>query len=320
MKSRLKWPLLRGKQHPGSRWIHSKNKLCSISRLQSHLQGKQDQVACKQDLLHSTIANEQRPTSSVMSSPLLSPVATWNQAVRASILETFVKSRDQSDPPPILTVQPTGRDIQQPPVIDDELQSVLDDLSSMADAASTHSHSFSLSVVEDSSSIQDQGRQTVTPGWFRGIDSGLATSTSSQCNSNDCSGAALKSMPYDSGIALDSTTDHNIGDGLGSQFPLHISPGRPNSIQLHGRNAGFQATISTFLNQVENNPGPHGSTQACGGNAPRTKLQDYTQSENAQKPSNSTMVHGRYAPESSSSKQAPLVGGSRRVGVAALTT
>ena len=75
-----------------------------------------------------------------------------------------------------------------------------------------------------------------------------------------------------------------------------ISPGRPNSIQLHGGNAGFQATISTFLNQVESNPGPHGSIQACGGNAPRPKLQDYTRSENAQEPSNSTQVHGRYAP------------------------
>ena len=92
------------------------NKLCSISRLQSHLQRKQDQTACKQNLLHSTIANEQPPTSSVMSFPLLSPpIATCNQAVHASILETFVKSRDQSDPPPILTVQPTGRNIQQPP-------------------------------------------------------------------------------------------------------------------------------------------------------------------------------------------------------------
>ena len=126
------------------------NELCSISKLQSHLQRKQDQIACKQDLLHSTIANEQHPMSSVMSSPLLSPpIATWNQPVRASVSETFVKSRDQNDLPPILTVQPTGRDIQQPPVIDDELLSVLDDLSSIADAASTHSHSFSLPAVED---------------------------------------------------------------------------------------------------------------------------------------------------------------------------
>ena len=50
-----------------------KSEICGISRLQSHLQRKQDQIASKQDLLHSTIANEQRVTSSVMSSPLMSP-------------------------------------------------------------------------------------------------------------------------------------------------------------------------------------------------------------------------------------------------------
>ena len=127
-------------------------------------------------------------------------------------------------------------------------------------------------------------------------------------------------MPYDSGIAFDSTSDRNIGDGSGSQFPLRISPGyishggispgQPNSISLHGGNAGFQATISTSLNQVENNPGPYGSTQACGGNAPRLKLGDYTRSKIAQEPSNSMQVRYGYAPGSSSSKQAPLVGGS----------
>ena len=141
--------------------------------------------------------------------------------MQACILEMFVKSRDQSDPPPILTVQPTGRDIQQP-----RHQSLM----------------TSYKVF-------------------------------------------LTTCPV-------STTDHNIGDGPGSQFPPQISlgyithggisPGQSNSIQLHGGNAGFQATISTSLNQVENNPGPNGSTQACGGNAPRPKLQDYTQSENAQ--------------------------------------
>jgi uncharacterized protein YpuA (DUF1002 family) len=47
------------------------NVITNISRLQSHLQKKQDQLAYKKDLLHSTIANERQRSSSVISSPLL---------------------------------------------------------------------------------------------------------------------------------------------------------------------------------------------------------------------------------------------------------
>ena len=68
--------------------------------------------------------------------------------MHASIPENLTKSRSQSDPP-ILSVQPTERDIQQPSVIDGELQSVLDKLFSIADAASTHSHTFNLPAAAE---------------------------------------------------------------------------------------------------------------------------------------------------------------------------
>ena len=67
-----------------------------------------------------------------MSSPLVS--SCCHQSGNLS-------KHSQSDPP-IISVQPTVRDIQQPSVIDEELQSVLDELSSIADAAPTHSHSL----------------------------------------------------------------------------------------------------------------------------------------------------------------------------------
>ena len=55
--------------------------MSDITKLQSHLQLKQDQLASKQDLLHSTIANEPA-SASVISSPILSPPLpaqiTWN--------------------------------------------------------------------------------------------------------------------------------------------------------------------------------------------------------------------------------------------------
>ena len=84
-ESKAQVATIKGKAESQEQADTFQNKLCSISRLQSHLQRKQDQIACKLDLLHSTIANEQRPMSSVMSSPLLSPISTWNQAVHASM-------------------------------------------------------------------------------------------------------------------------------------------------------------------------------------------------------------------------------------------
>ena len=172
-----------------------KSEICGISRLQSHLQRKQDQIASKQDLLHSTIANEQRTTSSVMSSPLMSPpVPTWNHGVRTSIPEILPKSRNQSDLP-MFSLQHTERDIQPPIVIDEELQSVLDDSSSIADATSTHSLSFNLpTATEDPPSIQDQHCRTVIPDQSGEIDSGLSTAASFHTNPKDRSGTALGAM------------------------------------------------------------------------------------------------------------------------------
>ena len=141
-----------------------KSEICGISRFQNHLQRKQDQIASKQDSLHSTIANEQRATSSVISFPLMSPpIPTWNHGVRTSIPEILPKSRNQSDLP-MFSLQRTERGIQPPIVIDEELQSVLDDLSSIVDATSTDSLSFNLpTATEDPPSIQDQTSSNSRP-------------------------------------------------------------------------------------------------------------------------------------------------------------
>ena len=79
-----------------------KNDISGTSRLQSHPQRKQDQLASKQDLLHSTIANEKQRSLSVMSSPLLSPpVATWNQLPRSvsTCPEIVTKPKPQTSAP-----------------------------------------------------------------------------------------------------------------------------------------------------------------------------------------------------------------------------
>lgn len=97
-----------------------------------------------------------------------------------------------------------------------------------------------------------------------------------------------------------ATIDCNVENAPRPQFQLSIStgyisqrgiaPGRSNSIQVCGGNAPrpeFQKTISsTFLDQIENVLGPSSPIQIRGGNAPRQELQDFSQSENALRPSN----------------------------------
>ena len=54
--------------------------ILNISRIQSHLQKKQDQLASKQDLLYTRHnCNERQRRISIMSSPLSPPLSSWNE-------------------------------------------------------------------------------------------------------------------------------------------------------------------------------------------------------------------------------------------------
>ena len=118
--------------------------IVNISRIQSHLQKKQDQLASKQDLLHSTIANERQKIISIMSSPLSPPLSSWNQPFRSisSFAELPSKPKHQSAPP-VVSTQSSVVQEQQPICIDDDLSSILDDISSFGPSSPIRSSSFS---------------------------------------------------------------------------------------------------------------------------------------------------------------------------------
>ena len=243
-----------------------------------------------------------------MSSPLMSPpIPTWNHGVRTSIPEIFPKSRNQSDLP-MFSLQHTERDIQPPIVIDEELQSVLDDLSNIADAASTHSLSFNLpTATEDPPSIQDQHRRTVVPDQSVEIDSGLSTAASFHTHPKDRSGTALGAIANPDIFTKNevfSTVGCNVENVPRPELQQSIVPGytshrgtasvRPSSIQI----CDGSASRSEFQERISH-----------GGNTPGLQLQYFTQSVtstkfhggNAPEPSNSAKIHGGNAPGPSNS-------------------
>ena len=182
------------------------NEILSVTRLQSHLQRKQDQLASKQDLLHSTIASERQGSVSVMSSPILSPpVACWNQPVRS--LSSL--PRRPSEPSSILPMQINIKEQQQGPLIDDELSSILDDISSIA--TSPRSNSFSEGLRSAVHVRADSG--SAYPGASCGFDSGVSLETASQV----CGETAprLPNNPID------------VGSGSSSQFVANPNPQLP---------------------------------------------------------------------------------------------
>ena len=215
-------------------------------------------------------------------------------------------------------VQPTERDIQPPIVIDDELQSVLDELSSVADAASTHSLSFSLpTATEDPPSIQDQHPQTVIPYQSGEINSGLSTAASFHTNPKDCSGTALVAMVNPDiyiGNEFYSTVSCNVENVPRPELQQNIVSAYSSQRRI--------APVRPFSIQICDGSAPRSEFQegmSHGGNTPRRQLQNFSQSEtapqssnsiqfhggNAPGPSNSTKIHGGNAPGPSSSNQAP---------------
>ena len=241
----------------------------------------------------------------------------------------------------MFSLQHNERYIQPPIVIDEELQSVLDDLSSIADATSTHSLSFNLpTATEDPPSIQDQHCRTVVSDQSGEIDSGLSTAASFHTNPKDRSGTALGAMANPDIYTeneLFSTVGCNVENVPRPELQQNIVPGYtshrgtspvpPNSIQICDGSASrseFQERISHGGNtprlQLQNFSQSVISTKFHGGNAPGPSNSVKIQGGNAPGPSNSAKIHGGNAPEPSTSNQ---VGGSRassKVGATALTS
>ena len=153
------------------------NEISDIIRFQSHLQRKQDQLASKQDLLHSTIASEQQTSVSVMSSPMLSPpTPCWNQPTHNSPFSiprrTCMSERSSS-----FLLRDTVREQQQNSIIvpDEELSSILDEIGSI-------DVSISSSDAPGSSSVAAPGQESgvpANPDVSCGFDSGVSLETTS---------------------------------------------------------------------------------------------------------------------------------------------
>ena len=164
--------------------VDLQSRLSEITRLQSHLQVKQDQLASKQDLLHSTIANEQT-SASVISSPILSPPTvtynTWNPH-----LPRFTPAlpnapytsrwRSQSCMPTLFTPTVVPKQTTKEESIDDEVFSFLSDFCGSPPSTNANAEFQGPAAPRTSPLLPviDLAENTV------GVDSGLSVDNPSQ--------------------------------------------------------------------------------------------------------------------------------------------
>ena len=226
----------------------------NVSRVQSHLQSKQDQLASKQDLLHSTLANERPRSSSVMSSPMLSPpVASWMQQSR-SIPQVHSKTNYFSDPP---VFKSDAGEQQQPICIDDDLSTILDDISS------TFSETF-----------EDRSLHTIlsTKG---GVDSGLSTYTPTPVGGGPAP-RLMDNLDLFGGPAHRKMDNPDPSGGTAPRLTYNLdlcggTAPRPDNLDLCGGTAP-RPTDNLDL-YGGSTPRPTDNIDICGGSAPRFRSQ-----------------------------------------------
>ena len=164
--------------------VDLQSRVSDITRLQSHLQVKQDQLASKQDLLHSTIANEQA-SASVISSPILSPPlvtpSAWNPrpprfTPALPSIPHASKWRSQSCMPALFTPTVVPKQTTKEESIDDEVFSFLSEFcgSSPSTTANAEFQGPAAPGTSPLLPVIDLAENTV------GVDSGLSVDSASQ--------------------------------------------------------------------------------------------------------------------------------------------